>query len=262
MKVTDITEILENWAPPPIAESYDNVGLLVGNPQMEVSGVIINLDMTEEVVIEAKKKGANLIIAHHPIWFMPRKRINGEDYVSRTIIQAIKNDIALYACHTNLDNIRTGVNHKIADKLGLKKLEFLKLKASAEPESFGSGMIGYLPHAMTKQDFLQLVKETFYCGGIRYADAALQQVKKIAVCGGAGSFLTGEAIRKGADALVTADITYHKFFDNENQILLMDIGHYESEQFTSELIYEFLSEKFTNFAIHLSEIRTNPVQYF
>lgn len=263
MIVKDIADVLEAWAPPPIAESYDNVGLLVGNPQQEVTGALINLDMTEDVIQEALDNNINLIIAHHPIWFSARKRLNGEDYVSRTIIAAVKHDIALYACHTNLDNVRDGVNKRIADKLGLEKIDFLRPKAARPGETlFGSGMIGFLPEPLTKMDFLALVKETFACGGIRYADSVKETIHKVAVCGGAGSFLTRDAERAGADALVTADITYHKFFDSEGKFLLMDIGHYESEQFTSELIHEYLSKKFPKFALHLSAQRTNPVRYF
>ncbi|MEZ4828264.1 MAG: Nif3-like dinuclear metal center hexameric protein [Bacteroidia bacterium] len=262
MKIREIAEVLEKWAPPPIAESYDNVGLLVGYPEMDVTGILVSLDATEEVVEEAFQKGLNLVVAHHPIWFSPRKRLNGEDYISRTIISAIKKDVAIYACHTNLDNVRTGVNHQICAKLGLEDVRFLQAKTISGESDFGSGMIGNLPSPMKKMDFLASVKDIFGCGGIRYADADKSEIQKVAVCGGAGSFLTSEAIRQNADALVTADITYHKFFDNEQKMLLLDIGHYESEQFTSVLIRDYLSEKFINFAIRLSEVITNPVRYF
>jgi dinuclear metal center YbgI/SA1388 family protein len=262
MKIKDIAAALEAWAPPPVAESYDNVGLLVGLPDMECKGVLINLDMTLEVVEEARQRGLNMVVAHHPIWFNARKRLNGEDYVSRTIMYAVKHDIALYAIHTNLDNIRAGVNQRICDTIGLKQTEFLLPKPESEAEAFGSGMIGYLSQPMQKGDFLQLIRDRFHCGGIRYADAPLEAIHKVAVCGGAGSFLTSRALAAGAQALVTADITYHKYFDNEKRMLLLDIGHYESEQFTSALIYDFLSEKFPNFANHLSNVKTNPVRYF
>ncbi|HHG85398.1 MAG TPA: Nif3-like dinuclear metal center hexameric protein, partial [Bacteroidetes bacterium] len=281
------------------------------------------------------EKGINLIVTHHPIWFMPRKKLNGEDYVSRIIIQAIKNDIALYACHTNLDNVQSGVNEMIGRKLGVEKMRILspkknllvKLVAYVGTEGLeemaaavktagcrdlqvqigegearlemvlpayakgnvlgairslqpggpttqhsvvvqdklnvvGSGMIGNLPEAMGKMEFLAHVKAKFGCGGIRFADAPLKKIKKIAWCGGAGSFLTKAAMRAGASAFVTGDITYHKFFDSEDKMLLLDIGHFESEQFTSELIYTHLSKTFSNFAIRLSEIRTNPVKYY
>lgn len=262
MTVRQLAQALEEWAPPPIAESYDNVGLLVGLPDQALTGVLINLDMTEAVVEEAVEQGANMIVAHHPIWFSGRKRLNGEDYVSRTIMAAVKQDIALYAVHTNLDNVRTGVNQKIANKLGLVETSFLREKINITSTQTGSGMIGQLPTPVSKSVFLEQVKNTFECGGIRYADSPVESISRVAVCGGAGSFLTREALQKQADAFVTADITYHKFFDNEEKMLLMDIGHYESEQFTSELICEFLTKKFPNFAIRLSEIRTNPVNYY
>ncbi len=261
--IKDIAKSLEDWAPPLAAESYDNVGLLVGYPHLELSGVLLNLDMTEEVVLEAIKLGANMVIAHHPIWFTARKQLIGQDYISRAIMTAIKHDIALYACHTNLDNIRTGVNMRISAQLGLKNLTFLRPKPSnQEGGLYGSGQIGYLPQAISKQDFLHLVKDTFNCGGIRYADCKKEWIHKVAVCGGAGSFLTSDAIKQGADAFITADISYHKFFDNERKVLLLDIGHYESEQYTSNLICEYLLEKFPKFAVHLSKIKTNPVRYF
>lgn len=260
MIVRDIAQALEAWAPLPAAESYDNVGLLVGYADMPVTGVLINLDMTEAVLEEARERGCNMVVAHHPIWFSGRKRLNGEDYVSRVIMYAVKHDIALYACHTNLDNVRTGVNQQMAGRLGLEGLEFLQAKPGDEP--LGSGMIGTLPQPMAKNDFLQLVKDQFECGGIRYADGPQDTIHKVALCGGAGSFLTRQALRQGADAFVTSDITYHKFFDQEEKMLLLDIGHYESEQFTSPLIYEYLSKKFPTFALYLSQVRTNPVQYF
>ncbi len=263
LPVQNIIEIIEEWAPLPAAESYDNVGLLVGWRDTEVTGVLINLDVTEELLEEAKAAGVNMIITHHPIWFMPRKRLTGEDYVSRIIIKAIEYGIVLYACHTNLDNIRTGVNQKICDRLGLIHTDFLQPKPlNRIGQDLGSGMIGELAEALSPEDFLQKVKTAFHCGGIRYAAASPEKIRKVAVCGGAGSFLTAEALNAGVDAFVTADITYHKFFDNENKIWLLDIGHFESEQFTSELIYNYISKKIPNFAVRLSDTRTNPVKYF
>lgn len=270
MKIKEIAAQLETWAPRALAESYDNVGLLVGDPNAEATGVLVNLDVTEGLIEEAKRKGINLIVTHHPIWFSGRKRLNGEDYVSRIIISAIKNDIGLYAIHTNLDNIREGVNRRICDKLGLENPKMLKPKRDvpgylqeAHPQgTVGSGMIGEFPEALDRDSFFQKVKEAFKCGGIRYADADLESIKKVAVCGGAGSFLVEEAKRKGADAFVTGDVTYHKYFDGDGKLLYLDIGHYESEQFTSELIVEYLSKFFPNFAVHLSELRTNPVKYY
>lgn len=265
MKVKDIARKLEELAPPALAESYDNVGLLVGLPEMEVTGILVALDMTEAALEEAIAKGCNLLVAHHPIWFMPRKKLNGEDYVSRIIMRAIKEDIALYACHTNLDNIREGVNRMIGERLGIITMRILSPKGAPNPEGealIGSGMIGELPEAMPKQAFLGHVQAAFNCGGIRYADAGLEQVKTVAWCGGAGSFLIQAALNAGAHALVTADITYHKYFENEGQMLLLDIGHYESEQFTSLLISNYLSKSFPNFAVRLSEVNSNPLKYY
>lgn len=260
MQVADIASCLEDWAPPHMAESYDNVGLLVGDPEMKIQGVLINLDMTLPVLEEARIKGLNMVIAHHPIWFSKRNRLLKGDYVSNAILYAAKYDIALYAIHTNLDNLRTGVNKKIADQLGLTNLSILK-PLPANPEH-GIGMVGELSESLEKEAFLQLVKGRFKSGGIRYADGEVRQIKKVAVCGGSGSFLTKEALAAQVDAFVTSDITYHKFFDNEQKMLLLDIGHYESEQYTSLLINDYLSKFFPNFAIHLSEIYTNPVRYF
>ncbi|GAB4405050.1 MAG: Nif3-like dinuclear metal center hexameric protein [Bacteroidia bacterium] len=262
MKIRTLVQALEAWAPPAAAESYDNTGLLTGNPESTATGVLINLDMTEEVVLEAVARGCNLVVAHHPIWFMPRKRLTPDDYVSRAIIAAIKHDIALYAIHTNLDNIRSGVNARMAAQLGLLDTTLLQPHPKTpEAGAWGAGMIGYLPVPLSPPDFLQYVKTRFQCGGIRYAAAPLQQIHLVAVCGGAGSFLTEAARRQGAHAFMTADITYHKFFDNENSLYLLDIGHHESEQFTSQLLHDFLSEKFPTFGVHLSAVYTNPVRY-
>ncbi len=263
MQIQAVVDTLEAWAPPSLAESYDNVGLIVGHPETEVTGILVNLDVTESVIREAKALGCNLIVTHHPIWFQARKRLNGEDYVSRSILMAIRENIALYAIHTNLDHVVHGVNNRIADVLGLENREVLLPKAPRPGQvEAGAGMMGLLPAPLEKGAFLSLVKEKFNAQGIRYADAPVSHIQKVAVCGGSGSFLIGDALRKGADAFVTADITYHKFFDNEEKLLLLDIGHHESEQFTTDLIGNYLSEKFLNFAVHLSKVNTNPVRYF
>ena len=257
----DVARELEHWAPPVHAESYDNVGLLVGSYERPVTGIVVNLDMTEAVVEEAIDKGCNTVVAHHPIWFGPRKRLIDDDYVSKTIIRAVKHDINLYAIHTNLDNVRHGVNQRMADTLGLQNCSILR--PSPDNPDVGSGLIGELADARDQVAFLAHVMECFRCGGIRYSEPRTSgMVQRVALCGGAGSFLTGVARKAGADAFVTADITYHKFFDHEGEMLLLDIGHYESEQFTSQLIAEYLSEKFSTFAVHLSEVYTNPVRYF
>ncbi|MEM6629242.1 MAG: Nif3-like dinuclear metal center hexameric protein [Bacteroidota bacterium] len=259
LKARELFQVLETWAPSDLAESYDNVGLLVGNPDQELTGALVNLDVTEDVINEAIHLGVNCIITHHPIWFKSRKNLTGEDYVSRILIQAVKKDILLFAAHTNLDNVIHGVNQKIGQKLNLQETQFLRTKASPTPS--GSGLVGFLPNPLSKQSFLDTVKSTFHCGIVRYADFPGDTIQKVGVCGGAGSFLIPEARKQQVDAFLTADLSYHYFFENEDRFLLCDIGHYESEQFTSELILEFISKKFRKFAIHLSKVRTNPVHY-
>lgn len=357
-------QVLEEKAPPAYQEPYDNAGLLTGQPGWDCKGVLCTLDATEEVILEAKEKGCNLVVAHHPIIFGGLKKINGKNYVEKAVIAAIKNDIAIYAIHTNLDNVLDGVNNRIADKLGLinrrilvpkpgqlvklytfvppahadavrsalfkagagdigeysetsfeaegtggfkgsdktnpyvgkpgKRHEEKELKievilpaylqhavhkalVAAHPyeeaaydfislindnQSIGSGLTGELPEAVDETAFLGLLKQVFGLKMIRHTPFLGKKLQKIAVCGGSGSFLTGKAIASGADAYVTADIKYHEFFDADNRLLLADIGHWESEQYTTELLIELLQAKFPTFAVLKSGVKTNPVQYF
>jgi dinuclear metal center YbgI/SA1388 family protein len=363
MYIKDITNILEEMAPLSYQESYDNAGLLTGNRDQKITKTLISLDCTEAVVEEAIQKGCNLIIAHHPIIFSGLKKLNGKNYVERTIIKAIKNDIAIYAIHTNLDNVHTGVNKKIADKLGLNhtrilapvkgKLKKLSVfvptthleevqhvlfeagcgnignyshcsftiegagtfKANADAKPFvgtigiqhheketkletifpshlqnniitallkahpyeevaydiyllenehtniGAGIIGKLPEALHPTDFLKHLKSSMQLDTIRHTFLD-KKIQNVAVCGGAGSFLIKHAIASGADAFVTADIKYHEFFDSENHLMIADIGHYESEIFTKELLMDVILEKFPTFAVLLSETITNPIKYY
>jgi dinuclear metal center YbgI/SA1388 family protein len=363
MRVKDITSYLESIAPLSYQESYDNAGLIVGDPNAEVTAVLICLDSIESIIDEAIERGCQLVIAHHPIVFSGIKKFNGKNYVERVVMKAIKNDIAIYAAHTNLDNVQNGVNAKICEKLGLtntrilspKKNTLRKLvvfcptadadnirmalhdagagrigdydqcsfnllgkgtfragensdpvvgevgKQHTEEEmrievvyrtpaerqiigalmkvhpyeevpydiyalnnkdaQIGSGMVGELAEPMEEQQFLAQLKEQMGAGCVRYTDLLNKPVKTVAVCGGAGSFLLGAARGAGADVFVTADYKYHEFFDAEGRIVIADIGHYESEQFTSELFRDFLTKKFPNFAFHLTEVNTNPVNY-
>lgn len=364
MRIQEIISFLENIAPPVLQESYDNAGLITGSPSWESTGAIIALDATEEVIMEAVQKGFNLVIAHHPIVFTGLKKITGKNYVERAVIAAIKNDIAIYAIHTNLDNVLHGVNARIADKIGLKDRKVLSAKKStlkklytyvpaghldkirevlfaagageignysdcsfaAEGEgSFkagegtdpfvgkagerhyekeqklevifehwkekqvlnalikahpyeevayeiisldnvyqwvGSGITGELATEMDEIDFLALLKAAFGLKVIRHTSLKGKKVKKVALCGGAGSFLTGAAIAAGADFYVTADMKYHEFFDADKGLVIADIGHWESEQFTIDLLSEVLQQKFPTFAVLKTGIQTNPVQYF
>ncbi|HPN59531.1 MAG TPA: Nif3-like dinuclear metal center hexameric protein [Chitinophagaceae bacterium] len=335
MKIATVISFLEAWAPSSLQESYDNAGLITGSPEWDCTGIICSLDATEAVIREAKARGCNLVVAHHPIIFGGLKKINGKNYVEQTIIRAIKEDIAIYAIHTNLDNVLSGVNGRIADQLGLlnqsilaeKDLTLKKLftfvpvdhaekvrtalfdagggqignysecsfnsegtgtfrageganpfvgqlnERHSEPEiklelvfpahlqgnmiralraahpyeevafdvmalanlhpAIGSGVIGELPEPLSEPEFLKKVKSVFGTPVIRHTAFSGQVVKRVAVCGGAGSFLISKALAKGADAYLTADMKYHEFFDANDRLLLADLGHYESEQLRS-----------------------------
>lgn len=364
LKVKDIAHFLEELAPLGSQESYDNSGLIVGNQDMKVTSVLLSLDCIEETVEEAIKVGANLIISHHPIVFGGLKQLNGKNYVERTVIKAIKNDIAIYAIHTNLDNYKKGVNYEIAQRIGivhprvlapkkntLKKLVFFcpekestKVvqaifqagggnignyaecsfeskgtgaflpKENANPtlgeigkreeiqekrieilipihkesqiihamktahpyeevahdvypisninQDEGAGMIGELDQPMEVEVFLSHIKKVFNCGIIRHTELIKKEIKTVAFCGGSGSFLLNKAKSQQADIYITGDFKYHEFFDAEKTIIIADIGHFESEQYTPHLILGILKKNFTNFAFHLSKVNTNPINYF
>jgi len=363
MIIDEIIQHLETFAPVYLQESYDNAGLIVGEGSSECNGVITTLDATEAVVDEAISKKCNLVVAHHPIIFRGLKKLNGKNYVERTILKAIKNDIAIYAIHTNLDNVKKGVNNKIAERIALQNLQMLQPKeqilkklitfapldnaedlrkalfaagagqlgkysecsfntegtGTFKPEEgadpfvgeigkrheekemkievifpgyleqkiiramieahpyeevaydiislgnylsdVGSGLIGELENAVGENEFLQKIKTAFNLQVIRHTKLLGKQIKKVAVCGGAGSFLIPVALSNRADVYITSDIKYHEFFDAED-MLLIDIGHYESEQFTIDLLYDILREKYPNFAVRKTEVNTNPVNYF
>jgi dinuclear metal center YbgI/SA1388 family protein len=367
MKIKEIISLLEQLAPPAYAEEYDNVGLLVGNAQNEVTGVLCTLDCIENVIDEAVLHKCNLIIAHHPIIFKGLKKLTGSNYVERTVMKAIKHDISIYAIHTNLDHVSDGVNKIICDKIGLNGTKVLKPKANillklavfvpnadvekirnvlflngagnignysecdfelegtggymanenanpvlgeknirhtenetrvevimpiylknkivsamikAHPyeevaydvyelknvnATVGSGMVGEFEKPMDIDIFKSQIKKAFGLGVIRHTQFLKDKIQRVAVCGGSGSFLLKDAISAGADVFITADFKYHEFFDSENQIVIMDIGHFESEQFTPHLLADYLKGHIKNiatFAVRLSEVETNPVKYF
>lgn len=265
--IRELTTYLDSIAPPAYQESYDNVGLLVGSPNTPVNGVLVCLDSTEAIIEEAVAKACNVVVAHHPIIFKGLKSLTGKSYVERTILKAVKNDVAIYAIHTNLDNMYyRGVNAKIAEVLGLVDTRLLAPKATAlqTPDgnpAVGSGMIGLLPQPMPEQAFLEFLKSKMKTGCVKYTALRNKDVKTVAVCGGSGSFLLNDAIAQHADVFVTADMKYHEFFDADGKIVIADIGHFESEQFTIHLLSDLISEKFANFAVHCAESITNPVQY-
>ena len=258
MTIKNVSDYIEKIAPLNQSEDFDNVGLLIGNEMTEVKGVLVTLDTLEETVDEAIRKNCNLIVSFHPIIFDGLKKINGNSYVEKVVLKAIQNNIAIYATHTALDNSNVGVSAKMCEVLGLKNYNILIPK---EDENTGMGMIGDLPEPMQEEDFLKITKKTFKTNGIRFSSKIGKSVKKIAVLGGSGSFAISNAIQKKADVYISADFKYHDFFKAEGKILLIDVGHYESEQFTKNLLVEYLTKKFTSFAIILSEKSTNPIYY-
>ena len=258
MTIKNVSDYLEEIAPLNQAEDFDNVGLLIGNETTEVKGVLVTLDTLEETVDEAIKKKCNLIVSFHPIIFSGLKKINGNSYVEKVVMKAIQNNIAIYAIHTALDNSKVGVSAKMCEVLGLSNNSILLPKDGG---ATGMGMIGNLPKPMKEEDFLTFTKKTFKTNGIRYSNKTGKLVKKVAVLGGSGSFAITDAIHKKADVYISADFKYHDFFKAEDKILLIDVGHYESEQFTKNLLVDYLTKKFTSFAIILSEKSTNPIYY-
>jgi dinuclear metal center YbgI/SA1388 family protein len=255
---------LESIAPAHFQEDYDNSGLIVGHPDTPVTGVITSLDMTEEVIDDALARGCNVIVAHHPIIFRGLKRLNGFHYVERVVIKAIKTGVALYAIHTNLDNVfRDGVNTKIGERLGLVNSQILSPKVGVFHHELpvGSGLIGHLPTAMPEMEFLQFLKQKMQASVVKHTALQGKLVEKVAVCGGSGGFLLKHAIKAGAQVFVSADYKYHEFFDADGQIVIADIGHYETEQFTSELLQHLISKKYSTFAVHCTKANTNPVSY-
>ncbi|MCC6815300.1 MAG: Nif3-like dinuclear metal center hexameric protein [Saprospiraceae bacterium] len=262
LQLKEIIQYLEEIAPLPLQEPYDNSGLICGNAEWMIDSAIISLDATEAVIDEAIRTKANLVISHHPIIFKGLKTIQGTHYVERAIIKAIKNDIALYSIHTNLDNVLSnGVNQQIARRIGLKNYRILLPKSISSPET-GAGLIGEFENPIEISSFLELIKSRFHSPVLKHTELLKTSVRKLALCGGSGSFLTSAAIREGADVYLSADFKYHEFFEANNQIVLIDMGHYESEQYTTELLFELISEKYPNFAAHCTKTVTNPVQYF
>lgn len=264
MKLYEITDYLEEIAPLHLQESYDNSGLIVGERDKDITAALISLDTTEAIVDEAIARGCNLVISHHPIVFSGLKRFNKANYVERTIMKAIKHDIALYAIHTNLDNVhQNGVNQMICDKLGLVNGRILAPNKNMEHKNHavGAGMIAELPSEMEPIAFLEYLKDKMSVSVVKHTKVLTSKIKTVAVCGGSGSFLLDHAVSAGAQVFVTSDYKYHQFFDANDQIIIADIGHYESEQYTKDLILQLIKQKFRNFASHLTGLSTNPVQY-
>jgi len=269
MRIQDLIHHLEKEVPLAFQESYDNSGLIVGNAQWELTGVLICLDSTEEVVEEAIALGCNLIVAHHPIIFQGLKQLTGANYIQRTVVKAIRNDIAIYACHTNLDNVlQRGVNDKIAKMIGVgnvqpiqPKSSFLAEKYDRDADLVGTGLIGTLKEPMNEMAFLEMLKNEMKVSCLKYTRLLGKEIQKVALCGGSGGFLLKHAMRLEADIYISSDFKYHEFFNADGRIIIADLGHYESEQFTIEVLYDIISDKMSTFAPHCTKHNTNPVNY-
>lgn len=263
MKVKELIAFFDEWAPPQYQESYDNSGHLVGNADDEIKGVLVSLDATEAVVDEAIKLGANMLVSHHPIIFGGLKRLTSQNYVQRVVQKAIKHDINLFAIHTNLDNVYyNGVNTYLAKILDLENVEILLPKSGMpEDNKIGAGAIGTLPNPIDELAFLQELKTKLKLQVIKHTELLGRPISKVAVCGGSGRFLLDNALRQKADLFISSDFKYHEYFDADNQIVIADIGHFESEQHTIRMIHEILTNKFSNFASHYTEVNTNPIKY-
>ena len=258
-KVTTIGEVvtfLDSIFHPELQEDYDNAGFLLGDSSTAYHGALVALDLTPAVIEEATVQGLNLIVTHHPFIFSGLKRITDRTEAGRMTITLIQNGIAAYSAHTNLDNLPWGVNGILSEKLGLKGCRILK------GEETGAGMVGELPRAMEADKFLLRVKELTGQPSLRTSKHdPKRKVKRVALCGGAGSFLIGDAIAAKADIFLTADLKYHDFQRAEGRLVLADAGHYETEQFAKEIISRAISEKFSNFACRISQTQGSLVQY-
>lgn len=362
MKIIELAKKIEDFAPSTYQEDYDNSGFQVGNIEDEIKGVLITIDVTEEVIDEAIRKKCNLIISHHPLIFPKIKKILGRNNTERCIIKAIQNDITIYSNHTNLDKVEGGVSYRLAEKLGLKEIQTLyreddllfkvatyvpsahavavreamfsagagkigaysncsynltgigtfkaqegcnpfvgkineehseeevkietivpkaKLNATInailsvhpyeEPAydifptkntfSVGLGAIGNLPEPIDEIEFLHKIKKTLKADRIRHTAILGKKISKVALCGGSGAEFLQTAINSGADIYISADFKYHQFFEAENKIIIADVGHFESEQFTKDIFYDIISKNNTNFAIYYTDCKTNPINY-
>lgn len=263
MTVRDIADAIEKVAPLQWQDDFDNAGQQVGDCGQGVSAVLVCLDVTENILVEAAKKGCNLVVAHHPLIFNPLRQVAGLTYQQRCVEKAIKSDIAVYAAHTNLDNAKGGVNYRIAQKIGLCGLQFLQPKVEGQ---CGSGLVGTLRRPMEEVEFLEKLKGVFFVEDLQHSCLTGRVIEKVALCGGAGSFLYGAAAQAGADAFVTGEISYHTYFDaagayGGHGMLLVEMGHYESERFTIDLLAEIISESFPMLRVEKTELMTDPIMH-
>ena len=265
MKVKEIAEAIEQYAPLRLQEEWDNAGIQVGDPEAEVKGILLCTDATEAVVAEAIERGFNLVIAHHPLIFRGLKKIMGRTPVERTVAMAIKHDVTIYSAHTNMDSAWQGVSFRMADKIGMTNVQFLDANdvdpyGDSRATTAGCGVIGNIEPAPACE-VLQRVKAAFEVGAVRYSGDGGTIVSRVALCGGAGGFLLDKAVAMGAQLYVTADMRYHDFLDNSQRIVVADIGHYESEHFTKEIFLEIIQKKNPTFAVAFAKNETNQVNY-
>lgn len=259
-KISEIVTALEEFAPAGLQEPWDNTGLIIGRGDRECTGALLCVDVTPEIVAEAVEKGCNLIVAHHPLIFRGLKRLNGNGRVERAAIDAIRGDVAIYACHTSVDNAPGGVSYTLARLLGLKDVTVLEQKAGAEPGA-GLGVVGCFPHPISPVELVDRVKHVCHSPVARCTRPSSEPITRVALCGGSGSEFLPQAIAAGAQAYITSDTRYHDFCDYSGQIFIIDIGHFESEECTKEIFYQIIREKIPNFAVTYSQNEKNPIVY-
>ena len=259
MKIRDIIAPIEEFAPLSLQESYDNAGLVVGRLDDELQGgVLLAVDVTEAVIEEAIEKGCGLIITHHPIIFHPLKRFNSASVVERCVEMAIRHNIALYACHTNLDSAKGGMSWRVGEMVGLQNMEVLQPTS----ENAGFGVVETLAKPLTESEFLKSVQQTFSVKALRHSALLGREVQRVAICTGAGASLMSEAKASGCDVYLTADLKYNDFYTPDSHFVVVDMGHFESEFCVIAILFDILSKIFINFALHKSAQSENPVHYF
>ena len=262
MKIKEVIDALEKFAPLPLQEGYDNAGLQVGLTDAQVSGALLCLDVTEPIIDEAVRKGCNLIVSHHPLIFHKLRRVAGEDYVQRTVMKAIRQDVAIAAMHTNLDSARNGVNFLIAEKLGLtENISFLGQRQTVEGVEGGEGLIGEFAVPMAADDFILKLKKVFGVACVQANQLLRRPIKRVGLCGGAGAFMLKDAIGAQADAFLTGEMSYHDFFGHEQEIQIAVIGHYQSEQYTPEILRRVITRQCAGVPCYIAETDTNPIIY-
>jgi len=264
MKVSEITEILDKWMPISIAEDFDNVGLIIGNPDSLVKNILVTLDTTSNVIDEAIDNNCNLIISYHPIIFNDLKKVTSDSgYVQKSVIKAVKNNISVYALHTSLDNHAKGISYFLSKKIGLKNTSILIPKINHDSNlKLGMGIKGELEKPLEEDDFFNLLKDKLNLKYLRHSLKLNRKVSKVSIVVGSGSFAIKNSLECNVDAFITSDLKYHNFFEADNQAVLIDIGHYESENHIKLIIKEFLNKKLPNFTILLSKQNINPVNYY